>query len=192
MEDKELKKILITGSFSTGKTSTIHSLRKELRNNGYRTVVVPEVARKCPLPLNRQQDYNSCLWLLHQQSADEIACQRHDTEFVICDRGVPDIYSHYLETKDRLGKLPNPIDLLNTYLVAWCLGYDITFFSSIDESIKAKKDAIRLADDDFRHEMQQRLRDALRILNVHYLELPFGYENRVKFILNCTRQETAP
>lgn len=62
--------------------------------------LVKEVARSCPLPINRDTTVQAQAWILHTQIAQEItAAAQH--EIVICDRSVLDNYAYLVHAAGR-------------------------------------------------------------------------------------------
>jgi hypothetical protein len=78
---------------------------------------------------------------------------RRELDILICDRGVPDILAHHEEVRAR--NLPTArSDLLRPFLFEWCKTYDLTFLLKIDVNIPTEVDQLRVANDQFREEMQ--------------------------------------
>ncbi len=63
--------MVITGAFSTGKTSLVDSLADALTGLGLTVARVPDVARNCPVPLNTGQTDDASLWLLMSKRCGE-------------------------------------------------------------------------------------------------------------------------
>jgi len=95
-------KIAFIGSHGTGKTTLCFQLAAHLKRLDFHVDLVKEVARSCPLPLNRETTLDAQRWILHRQITDEIAaCHEHDV--VVCDRAALDNYAYLVH---RLGHVP--------------------------------------------------------------------------------------
>ena len=57
--------------------------------------LVKEVARSCPLPINRDTTLEAQSWILHTQIADEIVAGSRGG-YVLCDRSVIDNYAYLI------------------------------------------------------------------------------------------------
>lgn len=89
-----MKKILITGVFGSGKTSLINLIKNKLEFLNKKVLVYTEVARECPFDLNYNQNLISTSWLVMRQIEKEMTTLDEDYDFVIYDRGIPDIVAH--------------------------------------------------------------------------------------------------
>ena len=108
-------KIAFIGTHGVGKTTLCFDLAARLKRLEYSVDLVKEVARDCPLPINRDTTLAAQAWILHTQIAREIvATERH--EVVICDRSVLDNYAYLVH---RMGSRPD----LEPLITAWLKGY---------------------------------------------------------------------
>jgi hypothetical protein len=119
---RERVKVAFIGTHGVGKTTLCFDLASRLKRLDLGVDIVKEVARSCPLPINRDTTLDAQAWILHAQIAAEIeAATRY--EAVICDRSVLDNYAymvarigrrpeyealvrHWVETYDGLFKVP--------------------------------------------------------------------------------------
>lgn len=86
-------KVALIGSHGVGKTTLCYELAARLKRRNVDVEIVREVARRCPLPINRETTYDAQGWILHTQIAWEIeAAAAH--ELVLCDRSVVDNYCY--------------------------------------------------------------------------------------------------
>lgn len=86
-------KIAFIGSHGVGKTTLCYDLAARLKRQDRAVDLVKEVARSCPLPINRDTTLEAQAWILHTQIAQEIAAAAQN-EVVICDRSVLDNYAY--------------------------------------------------------------------------------------------------
>jgi hypothetical protein len=115
-------KLAFIGSHGVGKTTLCFDLAARLKRLDLPVDLVSEVARSCPLPINRETTLDAQAWILHTQIAQEIGATRPNL-VLICDRSVIDNYaylvhrigrraeydalvSHWVRTYDVLIKVP--------------------------------------------------------------------------------------
>ena len=98
-------KIAFVGTHGVGKTTLCYELAAWMKKREARVDMVREVARRCPLPINRETTLAAQSWILHRQIAEEIQLA-NEQDVVICDRSVLDNYAYLVH---RLGPQP-PLD----------------------------------------------------------------------------------
>ncbi len=112
-------KIAFIGTHGTGKTTLCFRLAAHLKMLDLRVELVKEVARRSPLPLNRETTLDAQRWILHTQIAAEIAAtDGHDV--VVCDRSALDNYAYLVH---RVGRL----DVLDALVSEWMDTYTALF-----------------------------------------------------------------
>lgn len=115
-------KIGFIGSHGVGKTTLCFDVAARLKRLDLGVELVKEVARACPLPINRETTAEAQAWILHTQIAEEIvAASRY--QIVLTDRTVVDNYAYmvlkigrqaayaplvrkWMSTYDRVFKVP--------------------------------------------------------------------------------------
>lgn len=112
-------KIALLGSHGVGKTTLCYDLAARLKRLDQSVEIVREVARQCPLPLNRQTTLAAQQWILHRQITDELAAANL-ADVVLCDRSALDNYAYLVA---RLG----PRQELEPLVADWMRGYDALF-----------------------------------------------------------------
>ncbi len=110
-------KIAFIGTHGVGKTTLCFELAACLKRLDVAVDVVKEVARNCPLPINRETTSSAQAWILHTQVAQEIATA-HGYETIVCDRAVLDNYAYMVHA---VGRQP----ALETFIAAWMRTYDL-------------------------------------------------------------------
>jgi len=115
-------KIAFIGTHGVGKTTLCFELAAALKRLDLSVDLVKEVARGCPLPINRETTDDAQNWILHTQVAREIELT-NTFEVTVCDRAVIDNYAymvhdtgrrpeiepfirHWMRTYSRLVKVP--------------------------------------------------------------------------------------
>ena len=86
-------KIAFIGSHGVGKTTLCFDVASRIKRLDMGVDLVKEVARTCPLPINRDTTLEAQAWILHTQVAEEIAAVSKN-EVVISDRSVLDNYAY--------------------------------------------------------------------------------------------------
>ncbi len=86
-------KIAFVGTHGVGKTTLCYELAAWMKKREARVDMVREVARRCPLPINRETTLDAQSWILHTQIAEEIHLAA-EQDVVICDRSVLDNYAY--------------------------------------------------------------------------------------------------
>jgi predicted ATPase len=108
-------KIALIGTHGVGKTTLCFELAARLKRLDRSVELVKEVARDCPLPINRETTLDAQSWILHAQCAREIAAQR-DGDDVVCDRSILDNYAYLVHALGRRKEL-------DPWIRRWCGTY---------------------------------------------------------------------
>jgi nicotinamide riboside kinase len=140
-------KVAFIGSHGVGKTTLCYGLAARLKRRDVAIEVVHEVARRCPLPINKETSVAAQSWILHTQIAEELVAQAR-YPVVICDRSVLDNYVYLLLAA---GRQEGPERLVEY----WLRGYDLLVHVPIVETLSP--DGIRSADPGFQHAVEDRL-----------------------------------
>ncbi len=86
-------KIAFIGTHGVGKTTLCYELAASLKKRDLGVELVREVARECPLPINRDTTLKAQAWILHTQIARELEAEAK-AEVVVCDRAVLDNFCY--------------------------------------------------------------------------------------------------
>ncbi len=97
-------KIAFIGTHGVGKTTLCFDLAARLKRLDISVDVVKEVARGCPLPINRDTTSAAQEWILHTQIAKEIELAAH-YDAIVCDRAVVDNYAYLVHAVGRRREL---------------------------------------------------------------------------------------
>ncbi len=140
-------KVAFIGSHGVGKTTLCYGLAARLKARDIVLQLVEEVARRSPLPINKETTIAAQTWILHTQIADElVAASRH--ELVICDRSALDNYVYLLLAA---GKQPMLEGLIN----GWMGTYNLLIHVPILDELRP--DGLRSTDPAFQREVDERL-----------------------------------
>lgn len=154
-------KIAFIGSHGVGKTTLCYGLAARLKACDVSLEVVHEVARRCPLPINRETNLEAQSWILHTQIAEELsAVSRYPA--VICDRSILDNYVYLLLAS---GCQENLEPLVRN----WMESYDLLVYVPVVETPSA--DGVRATDPSFQDAVDARLREELDLRGLDYLPL---------------------
>jgi nicotinamide riboside kinase len=110
-------KVALIGTHGVGKTTLCFELAARLKRGDVDVEMVREVARRCPLPINRETSVAAQGWILHTQMAWELEAEAVH-RLVICDRSALDNYCYLLHAA---GPQPG----WETMLAAWLPTYDL-------------------------------------------------------------------
>lgn len=155
------RKIAFIGTHGVGKTTLCYGLAARLKRRDVALEIVHEVARRCPLPINRDTTVPAQRWILLAQIAEEIvAAERYP--FVVCDRSVLDNYVYRL-----IAAGPDP--LLEPLVERWLPSYDLLVRVPILGAPSA--DGVRAADPEFQRAVDERLTREIAARGLATLEL---------------------
>ena len=112
-------KIAFIGTHGVGKTTLCYDLAARLKRQDRVVDLVQEVARACPLPINRDTTLQAQAWILHTQIAHELAAAAQDG-IVICDRAVLDNYAYLVHQAGRRAEY-------DALVRQWVTTYDYLF-----------------------------------------------------------------
>ncbi len=136
-------KVAFIGSHGVGKTALCFGLAAHLKKIDITVGLVQEVARDCPMPINRETTLPAQSWILHTQIAREIAAAERN-QAVICDRSVLDNYAYLVH---RVGRRPE----LDPMVEDWLRGYTLLIKVPIWQ--KPRYDGVRALDAGFQKEI---------------------------------------
>ncbi|MEM1177658.1 MAG: ATP-binding protein [Acidobacteriota bacterium] len=156
-------KIAFIGSHGVGKTTLCYGLAARLKAADFALEVVGEVARRCPLPINRDTTLSAQTWILHTQIAEEILAANRG-RVVICDRSVLDNFVYLL-----LSAGPHAVPELTQLVDAWIRSYQLLVRIPILE--EPNPDGLRSTDPAFQREVDTRLQTEIAERALDVLDL---------------------
>jgi predicted ATPase len=110
-------KVAYIGTHGSYKTTLCHELVAGLKRLGLHADLVKEVARSCPLPINKDSTHEAEIWISCTQIAKEIKAS-HKNEIVVCDRSVLDNYAYLAHVVGR-------DEVLEAFIFSWLRTYDL-------------------------------------------------------------------
>lgn len=105
-------KIAFIGTHGVGKTTLCFDVAARLKRLDLAVDLVKEVARACPLPINRGTTLEAQSWILHSQIAQEIAAAAR-YQVVVCDRSALDNYAYLVQ---QVGRRPELDALVRSWM----------------------------------------------------------------------------
>ena len=157
-------KIAFIGTHGVGKTTLCYDLAASLKRRDVSVELVREVARDCPLPINRETTVRAQAWILHTQIAWELQAEAK-SEAVVCDRAVIDNFCYL-----RRAATGDPAEqVLEALVKAWMPTYGLLV--KVPVVSDPRFDGVRDTDVSFQHEIDEMLGEVLRAWEVPYLAL---------------------
>ena len=153
-------KVAFIGTHGVGKTTLCFELAALLKKRDKVVEMVREVARFCPLPINRDTTVAAQSWILHTEIAEELVAE-NKAEIVICDRSVLDNYCYLLQT----GKHPQ----LEPLVKWWTGTYDLLIKVPIVGSLQY--DGLRDVDSAFQRAVDETIEKVLGEWRVEAIRL---------------------
>jgi len=173
-------KIAFIGTHGVGKTTLCYHLAGILKKKLGSVDIVKEVARACPLPINRETTLAAQSWILHTQIAMEIVSQAQNDN-VICDRSVLDNYAYLVHAE---GGHP-VLDQLVTY---WMATYDYLF--KVPVGLVLQTDGIRDTDSEFQLAIDRLVDQMLQERGLRYYNLSgSNREIWIAFVMSVVERE---
>ena len=129
-------KFALIGTHGVGKTTLCFELAARLKRRDVDVELVREVARRCPMPINRETSVAAQSWILHTQMAWELEAAA-SSPVVLCDRSVLDNYCYLLYAA-------GPQPSWEPLLASWLPTYD--FFIKVPLWTTPRWDGVRDTD----------------------------------------------
>ena len=172
-------KIAFVGTHGVGKTTLCYDLAAALKRRDVSVELVREVARECPLPINRETTLKAQAWILHTQIAWELQADAK-AEVVVCDRSVVDNYCYL-----RRAAHGEPEERVLAALVkAWTPSYGLLVKVPIVGD--PRFDGVRDTDLAFQHDIDRLLAEVLAAWRLPHIALdPRERERWPKAVLDA-------
>ncbi|MBM3287077.1 MAG: ATP-binding protein [Candidatus Eisenbacteria bacterium] len=155
-------KVAFLGSHGVGKTTLCFELAAVLKRRDFRVDMVKEVARSCPLPLNRGTTIDAQAWILHTQIAREIeAAVHHDV--IVCDRSVLDNYAYLVSKFGR-------VSVFDSLIATWLPTYGLLV--KVPIVTPPRFDGIRDTQGDYQQEIDKMIEGLIRDFRIDCVRLP--------------------
>lgn len=83
--------IAFSSTHGTGKSSLAYMTAAKMKLKGLNVIVLDELARKCPFPINKDADERTQIWIMLRQALEEIELI-DKVDYLIVDRSIYDGY----------------------------------------------------------------------------------------------------
>jgi nicotinamide riboside kinase len=157
-------KIAFIGTHGVGKTTLCYDLAAALKKRDLSVELVREVARECPLPINRETTLKAQAWILHTQIAWELQAEAK-ADVVFCDRAVLDNFCYM---RRAFAGAPDEA-VLEALARSWTTTYDALFKVPIVGD--PRFDGVRDTDLAFQREIDESIGQTLAAWGVPHLAL---------------------
>ncbi len=157
-------KLAFIGTHGVGKTTLCFELAASLKRLDLSVDLVKEVARSCPLPINRETTDAAQDWILHTQVAREIELV-DGYDAIVCDRAVIDNYAYMVHAAGRRTELEPSIR-------HWMQTYDLLV--KVPVIAPPPFDGTRDTSVDFQSDIDKLIDRLLDEFQLEYLALPSG------------------
>lgn len=144
-------KVAFIGTHGVGKTTLCFDLAARMKRLDLSVDIVKEIARQCPLPINRETTLDAQRWILHRQISEEITATAA-FEAVICDRSVLDNYAYLVHGLGRHEELEPMVH-------DWARSYDELFKVPVIQA--PRFDGTRDVSAAFQHEIDETIEQLL-------------------------------
>ncbi|MFA7245014.1 MAG: ATP-binding protein [Candidatus Magasanikbacteria bacterium] len=171
-------KIAIIGAHSTGKTTLVNKLKHTLENLGKKVIIIQELARHCPFPINEKTTVDAQKWIMKNQISKENEID-HSDKILITDRATIDNFAYLHRVADEeTSREYEKIAFGHSHT------YDL-IFKTQKLDITVENDGVRTTDDDFRNLIDNLINQFLEKNQVQFIPLQptIDYDVHVEDIL---------
>jgi nicotinamide riboside kinase len=176
-------KLAFIGTHGVGKTTLCYELAATLKRLDLSVDLVKEVARSCPLPINRETTDAAQNWILHTQVAREIELS-DGYDFIVCDRAVLDNYAYMVQAAGRRPEL-------EAFIRHWMSTYDLLV--KVPVIAPPSFDGTRDTSLDFQADIDTLIDGLLEEFKLEFLALPGDSRTGwLEMILRATRLPDEP
>lgn len=170
-------KIAIVGTHSTGKTTLIKKMDENFRKQGFKTVLLPELSRLSPYPVNERTNYQAQAWIQCKHIEEE-AKINHVNKVLICDRSTLDNFAYFLRAIKNID-----ISQWERLAVQHMYSYDL-IFKTRKLDIAPQEDGFRSVHEDFRTEIDSLIKKLFKKHGIKAYKLPktTDYNTHINFI----------
>ncbi len=155
-------KLAFIGTHGVDKTTLCFELAATLKRLDLSVDLVKEVARSCPLPINRDTTDAAQNWILHTQVAREIELS-DGYDAIVCDRAVVDNYAYMVHATGRRPEM-------EPFIRHWMATYDLLV--KVPVIAPPSFDGTRDTSVDFQMDIDALIDKLLAEFSLDYVELP--------------------
>ena len=158
------KIVAISGTHGTGKSTIAYSLCTKLKMKGLNTLVLDELARKCPFPINKEAGVITPRWLICKQMVEEIELQRQ-CDYVIADRSVFDAYCYDLAIHGNDSSVASYANVIGDHITTF---YKAIYVPNIHTHNFQIADGVRDMDKEFRQQVNDTILGVYKEFNIKH------------------------
>ena len=159
-----MNNIGLMGTHGTGKTTYGKRIMRQMAHCA--CLMISEVARSCPYPVNQTTSEEAQLWIFHRQMLEEIEAQADPSRFIICDRTILDSLAY----AEHAG-LSDVVDACMPMALNWLERYtQILWFRPVPGRLV--EDGFRDTDPDFQKSIDSILETWIHVYHIPVQEVP--------------------
>lgn len=156
--------ISFSGSHGCGKSTIAYIMASYLKRNSVNVAVVDELARECPLPINKTATINTQYWIITAQIQRELNIKdRYD--YIISDRSPIDTVCYGL-ILDKFDK--DSIKFISEYIKS---NYKLIFVLNPNTFNYQIDDGVRDMDKEFRLLVHKKIIDIYTELGIYFISI---------------------
>lgn len=164
----------VTGTHSTGKSTFLARLARDLRRHQLTVVTIADLgdqAQRLGLPILTDHTWTSTMWIITRGISHELQAWPH-ADVILIDRPVPDALGYYRAALHHRHEQPDPTQMteLETLVRNHSRHYDLIFRTTLDPTIPLGQNKARDTNTVFRTLAHRHIGHVLRDLDIpHYL-----------------------
>lgn len=147
-------KIAYSGTFGTGKTYSTYMKAMELKRQypEKEVATLVNVERECPLPINKDTNFEAQMWILSRKIQEEIHLSKI-YDHLVCDCTVMDVVAYVYAAG-----LPEFVQMYKL-ASAWVDSYDEIYIKNTSRNNWLQNDGCRETDKSYRSQVENILTD---------------------------------
>ena len=149
-------KIGFLGSHGTGKTTMAYDLAAKLKKRGHDVIILSEVARSCPMPINQEVTREAQNWIIGKHMTREASMKG---QIMICDRTLMDNFAYALYCDEEFFKPMTP------WIKNYMQSYTTIFYLEPNDAYLIE-DGTRDTDIGFRNKIDKIVNDLIDELQI--------------------------
>ncbi len=170
-----MKKIALIGTHGVRKTTHAYGIAHRLKELGYNSEFLGEIARQCPFPINEETTKDAQLWILHTQIAKELEAKKHKPDYLVCDRASVDNYAYYVA---KFGNNKTLDELVREHVKT----YSVLFRVPIKENC-IESDFVRSINPEFQKKIDNTIKDLITYFGITLYDF-INLESSLEIIKN--------
>lgn len=137
-------KICVIGTHGVGKTTLAYEIATEAKRQNKNAIVINEIARNCPFPLNEGFTLQGAIWIITSQINKELTAIAEKNEVIVCDRSSYDPICYLRLTNEH----PKDYEKLENFAEEWMKTYEKIIFVT-PSGLDIVNDGVRCINSDY-------------------------------------------